>query len=439
MPGSCSSLSILAWREAGHLRGVEAGERPAVALALAQDRRPGEPGLRALEREQLVQRAVVALRHAPLLVVVGGVELVSLRHPAQRFIRGSLRRAAKARRSASRMTSTSGSTPVQSSKPIRPCSTSISSPSRVSQPAAAASAEEARLRRVRDHVGDERPAGDLGEVERHVRVHVGIEADRGRVDDEVGVGRDSVAAAERLDAHSRRRAPPRSAPSSRPRSALRLTTVMLAAPASASSTADRTRGTAGARAARRALRRGSRRRRSDAEEACAVRVLADELVAAADDAVDGADERRGVGESVEVLDHRDLVRDRAVEAAEAHRPRAAHRVSRERRARPRSSGSASRARRRRRPPRPSPASGSRRRAARRARRAPAETRPSVRSSNRLLLGNGGAVDARDASAPARRRPAAASQRRLRGARAGGEPPPRPSRGPTGGPWSAEAT
>ena len=54
-------------------RRVEARERPPIALALAQDRRPREPRLRALEDEQLEQVALVPDGDAPLLVVVGAV------------------------------------------------------------------------------------------------------------------------------------------------------------------------------------------------------------------------------------------------------------------------------------------------------------------------------------------------------------------------------
>ena len=60
---------------------VPAGKRLAVTLPLVQDRRPGEPGLRALEIEQLEQPAVVPLGYAPFLVVVGDVERVFERHP----------------------------------------------------------------------------------------------------------------------------------------------------------------------------------------------------------------------------------------------------------------------------------------------------------------------------------------------------------------------
>src|SRR5439155_1336905 len=63
--------------EAGHLRRVEAGEGLAVALALAQDRQPGQAGLGAVEQELLVPAPVVVDGDAPLLVVVAGEELVA--------------------------------------------------------------------------------------------------------------------------------------------------------------------------------------------------------------------------------------------------------------------------------------------------------------------------------------------------------------------------
>ena len=50
---------------------VEAGEGAAEILALAQDRQPGEAGLKALEAELLEQAAVVGDRPAPFVVVIG--------------------------------------------------------------------------------------------------------------------------------------------------------------------------------------------------------------------------------------------------------------------------------------------------------------------------------------------------------------------------------
>jgi hypothetical protein len=64
-------------REARDLRGVEIRERAPVTLAFAQDRPPAQAGLRCLEHEELEMHAIVAHRHAPLLVViphVGGID-----------------------------------------------------------------------------------------------------------------------------------------------------------------------------------------------------------------------------------------------------------------------------------------------------------------------------------------------------------------------------
>ena len=81
MPGSASSRST----SFGPKRATASGSKPAnalaIALALAQDRRPREPRLRALEREHLEEVAVVVRRHAPLLVVVGEHELGRRRPP----------------------------------------------------------------------------------------------------------------------------------------------------------------------------------------------------------------------------------------------------------------------------------------------------------------------------------------------------------------------
>ncbi len=61
----------LARAVARDLRRVEAVERLAVVGALGEDRVPRQPGLRPLEDQALEQLALVALRHAPLPVVVG--------------------------------------------------------------------------------------------------------------------------------------------------------------------------------------------------------------------------------------------------------------------------------------------------------------------------------------------------------------------------------
>ena len=64
-----------------HALRIEVQEGVAVALALAQDRDPGEAGLRALEAQQLEEGALVVQRDAPLLVVVGGVERIAAGGP----------------------------------------------------------------------------------------------------------------------------------------------------------------------------------------------------------------------------------------------------------------------------------------------------------------------------------------------------------------------
>jgi len=57
------------------LPGVEIIEGAAVVFALVQDCGPTEPGLGALEDEELEQRAVVMQGHAPFGVVVGEIRL----------------------------------------------------------------------------------------------------------------------------------------------------------------------------------------------------------------------------------------------------------------------------------------------------------------------------------------------------------------------------
>src|SRR4029450_937601 len=60
------------------LLGLEVVEGAPEVLALAQDGDPGQPGLKAVEDELLVERAVVVFGHAPFLVVIGDVERVLL-------------------------------------------------------------------------------------------------------------------------------------------------------------------------------------------------------------------------------------------------------------------------------------------------------------------------------------------------------------------------
>src|SRR5438874_11380545 len=74
----CEKPLDVALVESGHALRIEAGERAAIALALAEDRRPGEPGLCALEHEQLEKMTLVVGGDAPFLVVVGDVKGVTL-------------------------------------------------------------------------------------------------------------------------------------------------------------------------------------------------------------------------------------------------------------------------------------------------------------------------------------------------------------------------
>ena len=80
MPASASRRSDVRGTEGGDGLRVEAGEGPAVALALAEDGEPAQPGLSALEHQELEEQPVVVHRHAPLLVVVG-VEEGLVAHP----------------------------------------------------------------------------------------------------------------------------------------------------------------------------------------------------------------------------------------------------------------------------------------------------------------------------------------------------------------------
>ena len=80
--GSASSRSTFRRAEARDGSRIEAGERATVALALVEDRRPRQAGLRALER-RASRRGVRSScdGHTPLLVVVGEVGGVVQRHP----------------------------------------------------------------------------------------------------------------------------------------------------------------------------------------------------------------------------------------------------------------------------------------------------------------------------------------------------------------------
>ena len=56
--------------EPGDGIGIEAFERLSKCCTLAKDDRPRQPGLKAFEHEHFPQRARVALRNAPLLIVI---------------------------------------------------------------------------------------------------------------------------------------------------------------------------------------------------------------------------------------------------------------------------------------------------------------------------------------------------------------------------------
>ncbi len=71
-------------REAHDLLGLEPGERLPEIVALAQDGDPGEAGLETVEQQLFEERARVALRHAPFLVVVGDVKGIETRPAAAR-------------------------------------------------------------------------------------------------------------------------------------------------------------------------------------------------------------------------------------------------------------------------------------------------------------------------------------------------------------------
>ena len=72
--------------------GIEVAEGAAEVLALAQDRQPREPRLKALEHELLEEPRVVGDRASPFVVVVGDVERIGRRPPAARARRRSSQR-----------------------------------------------------------------------------------------------------------------------------------------------------------------------------------------------------------------------------------------------------------------------------------------------------------------------------------------------------------
>src|SRR5690349_23199846 len=62
--------------------GIEIPEGLSEVLALAENRDPAQPGLKALEADLLEQTAVVGDRPAPLVIVIPDVEVIFTRPPA---------------------------------------------------------------------------------------------------------------------------------------------------------------------------------------------------------------------------------------------------------------------------------------------------------------------------------------------------------------------
>ncbi len=218
------------------------------------------------------------------------------------------------------MTAWSGSTPVQWRIPIAPWPTSIPRPSSTVQPRASASA----IRFVRGGFG----------ITSATTISAAGSRRRGRRGRRRGVALTTMSASVR----DGERAAPLHELGGRRRPLRHQRRELLAAPAIAVDDRhraragqrrldrDRARGAAGAQHDERAAG-GVGDRPQRGEEALAVGVLADVAAVAAHDAVDRADHLGGLREPVEVLDHRDLVRDRAVEAGPAHGAGAAHRVA----------------------------------------------------------------------------------------------------------------
>ena len=65
--------------ESGDFRRLEVFERPAVALALPQDREPAQSGLSAFQAKKLEEMTLVARRDAPLRIVIGEEKRVTSR------------------------------------------------------------------------------------------------------------------------------------------------------------------------------------------------------------------------------------------------------------------------------------------------------------------------------------------------------------------------
>ena len=107
-------------------------------------------------------------------------------------------------RAAPRMTAGSTSTPVQCRMPITPWLTSMPRPSSMMQPRLGV-ADQAGAGRVGDHVGDDHAGAQRVEIEVEPGVDVGVEADRGGVDHDVGVRGDAVGSLPAVELGLRRR------------------------------------------------------------------------------------------------------------------------------------------------------------------------------------------------------------------------------------------
>lgn len=184
---------------------------------------------------------------------------------------------------------------------------------------------EAGGRGIRDDVGDDEVGAKCVDIEREAGVHVGEKADGGAVNKDVDVGGYLIVAvpgeifgfgAGGCDEVGEGAAAVRRVIFRRA-----IDDGEVGGPGECEFDADGAGGAAGAEEDDAlALRFGERA--EGGEEAFAVGVFAEEFVALASDAVDGADFLGGVGEAIEERDDGDLMRDGAVGAAEVHRAHA---------------------------------------------------------------------------------------------------------------------
>src|SRR5579864_1682836 len=85
-PGILEELPPARGSKARDLVGIEVRKGPAVVGALAQDRRPGQARLSALQCEHLKQQAIIVHRPAPFLVVVARVFGIEAIGPGTAFL-----------------------------------------------------------------------------------------------------------------------------------------------------------------------------------------------------------------------------------------------------------------------------------------------------------------------------------------------------------------